>query len=587
MGILKKLGLVNGFFLHRDRRWFGLILMVQAALMAIAAWHNQGLLNTDAIAYLRIAEYYATGQTQLMISGYWGPLISWLMAPWLTLGASPFTAARVVMGFSGFLFLLGTHYLLVQLKLGAGARMDEVAAARGPRRGEKRHQLAAAEPGAGRREGSSLLVGTAIAALTGAVWSVTEITPDLMLAGLVALALGQMLSDGWAESRWRACTAGITWGLAYCCKAVGLPIALISMGGLGGLWWLTRRDQRRQVIRHLLLTLLGLGLIASPWIGTISAKYQRLTFSTSAAIGHAIVGPTDVNRFHPFALQFRAPPTGRLTVWEDPSNLPYRYWSFWDNTEYARHQLALIASNVKVAYYRIREMDLIGLGVVAVACGLVMLVIQGIDAIGHRALVGAGGRWCWLVIPVAALMGTYLPVYAAEARFYYPTFPCLLALGMGAVEELRQLRPQLSRLRSILVVLAFVCFAGPAMIRLEPALRGFEDPAVISAWDLAHRLEQAGLKGPMAGSGMIQGQRTGLYAAFILGVPWCGDEPQPLPDDFLRCGAAIMVFNRADPAAASFLAHASFRNLDPVLFGDAATSAKYPLQALARIEDRR
>src|SRR5512141_3166048 len=61
----------------------------QVTLLCLAGWQNDHMLNPDGIAYLRIASYYAHGQTDLMISGYWGPLISWLMAPLLALGVPP------------------------------------------------------------------------------------------------------------------------------------------------------------------------------------------------------------------------------------------------------------------------------------------------------------------------------------------------------------------------------------------------------------------------------------------------------------------------------------------------------------------
>ena len=60
-------------------------LAIQIVLLIVAGWHGRYLLNTDAIAYLRIASYYASGQMDLMVSGYWGPLLSWLVAPLLKL----------------------------------------------------------------------------------------------------------------------------------------------------------------------------------------------------------------------------------------------------------------------------------------------------------------------------------------------------------------------------------------------------------------------------------------------------------------------------------------------------------------------
>ncbi|HAV63065.1 MAG TPA: hypothetical protein DCY13_11965, partial [Verrucomicrobiales bacterium] len=49
--------------------WLLTLLVLAGALN----WLNRFVLNTDAVAYLRLAEYYATGRTELMISGYWGP----------------------------------------------------------------------------------------------------------------------------------------------------------------------------------------------------------------------------------------------------------------------------------------------------------------------------------------------------------------------------------------------------------------------------------------------------------------------------------------------------------------------------------
>lgn len=86
-------------------------LPVAAAVLAVglcmSAIQNVHMMNADGIAYMRIAHYWATGQTGLMVSGYWGPLLSWLMAPWLWIGMEPLTAARVAMAISGFWFWVG------------------------------------------------------------------------------------------------------------------------------------------------------------------------------------------------------------------------------------------------------------------------------------------------------------------------------------------------------------------------------------------------------------------------------------------------------------------------------------------------
>ena len=54
--------------------------------MVVSMLNSLSRLNTDAIAYMRIAEYWAAGNFELAVTGYWGPLLSLLMVPFLYLG---------------------------------------------------------------------------------------------------------------------------------------------------------------------------------------------------------------------------------------------------------------------------------------------------------------------------------------------------------------------------------------------------------------------------------------------------------------------------------------------------------------------
>ena len=129
----------------------------QVALAALLGWHFRHALNTDAVAYIRIASYYADGNTALAVSGYWGPLLSWLIAGFLKLGAPELIAARLAMTVSAQVFLWGCVAVFRSLL---------------PDRW--------------------CVIGAALAALAGAYWSALEITPDLLLAGIVALAVSRI-----------------------------------------------------------------------------------------------------------------------------------------------------------------------------------------------------------------------------------------------------------------------------------------------------------------------------------------------------------------------------------------------------------
>lgn len=69
---------------HRSRTllWLVLVLLtVQTPLLFLAAQKNTHTLSADTVAYLRIAQYYSEGRFDLAVSGYWGPLFSWLSMP--------------------------------------------------------------------------------------------------------------------------------------------------------------------------------------------------------------------------------------------------------------------------------------------------------------------------------------------------------------------------------------------------------------------------------------------------------------------------------------------------------------------------
>src|ERR1041385_9192010 len=94
------------------------VFVFQILALAAAGWINRQALNPDGVAYMRIASYYAAGRTDLAISGYWGPLLSWLLVPWLKAGVSPVIAARIVMALSETYFLWACWRVLVRFGLG-------------------------------------------------------------------------------------------------------------------------------------------------------------------------------------------------------------------------------------------------------------------------------------------------------------------------------------------------------------------------------------------------------------------------------------------------------------------------------------
>ena len=65
--VLSPLDLMRQVFADRIVQ---LLFVFHVALLTVAAVQNADALNTDAIAYIRIAEYWQQGQMELAVSGY-------------------------------------------------------------------------------------------------------------------------------------------------------------------------------------------------------------------------------------------------------------------------------------------------------------------------------------------------------------------------------------------------------------------------------------------------------------------------------------------------------------------------------------
>ncbi len=516
-------------------------LVFQIVLLLSAGTANRHMLNTDAVAYLRLAGYYAHGQTDLMISGYWGPLLSWLIAPLLKLGMAPLDSARLIMGVSAVVFWLGSVALFQSVKLPA----------------------------------SGQILGAWIITFQTIYWSVEYISPDLLVGGLMLLALAQMLSPRWLDSRPAQIATGVGWAFAYFAKAVAFPLALGICLAVAGIKCVVGTAQPQRIFRSLALTLLVFILVAAPWLALLSLKYQTPTFSTSGRINHAIVGPKDVDRYHPFVRHFHQPEPGRVTVWEDPTKMEYHFWSPFANRAYFAHQIQLVQDNFSTVL------------------ALFLFVNYDWLAVSLLAMVGllcCRSKWRepsfrepgWSALAALSLLiALYLPVYVkvVDQRYFYFAFPLLVALGLSTIGWLVDRNFGARKLaRGLVLGVVFSLLAALPLLRLAVALAGLDNPASIHARQLADKLQAAGWRGPIAGSGMVAGGRAALYVAFFLDRPWHGDELNPTPANYRMSRARLIIIHRQQAIAAELEQDPTFHNLDQYLFASPQEATAFPLQ---------
>ncbi|MDP7048530.1 MAG: hypothetical protein QF721_03675 [Verrucomicrobiota bacterium] len=510
----------------KKRFWLQIALVVAYALMLVSMLNNLPRLNTDAIAYMRVAEYWSVGNFEYAVNGYWGPMLSWLIVPFLWLGVEPLLSGKLAMLISGMIFFHGSLFLVRAV----GLRLHDE------------------------------LIVAWVLALTIPGWMSDHVTPDLLVAGLMAFALGQAMSSDWLIDRRRALGSGATWGLAYLAKAVALPVGVVVSVLLAICWRLGKAENREAAWRQLGQAL-GLFLLVSlPWMVILSMKYDKPTFSTSGAIAHAIVGPgNDRPAPHPFGSTIYKPEPGRVTAWEDPSRMDYDYWSPFASGENFSHQLSLISRNAKTVFKFLASFD--GVGVLLGWFGVAtMVLVLALVVKSPRSKNWLVDRWRWVVLPLFCLGGVYLPVYVmpVDQRYFYLFLPLFLVLALG------QAGITLAKQRSV----AWAC----ALLFLLPlALRKPIQPgAGVFAQDLTKRMEKAGMVGPIVGSTFFssEGHRLGLYVAWHLGQAWHGDVPTGKLEAFQNSGAKYTIAIPGSLLAGQMEADPFFRNVSGSLVGE-------------------
>jgi len=294
--------------------WALLVYTVVASALALYQWNY---FNADFIGYATVARRFLIHPAG-SVTGYWSPLFSWLMLPFLYAGISDMLAGRLVLLAAGGIYITALYYLARSL-----APADE----------------------AMRR---LFLAGMLFCAVLEAVlWTTYLLDPDLLASALLFTYLAIIINNKFMHCRWRALAAGLCAGFAYLAKAYMLPFILVQLPMV--MLFIARRNERsvhtagltsslvffsRQLLRSFVLILLGLMLVAVPWILILSVKYTKLTLSTAGSANHANVGP----------LCF-----GRDLLWNPPLQFDFIFdphfgpdWSLVESLRNFQHQLYLI-----------------------------------------------------------------------------------------------------------------------------------------------------------------------------------------------------------------------------------------------------
>jgi hypothetical protein len=449
----------------------------------------QHMINPDTISYLSIAQHYLAGDWSEAVNTNWSPMFSWFLAPLLALHTPGLLASRVVCFVSGLLALLGVQLLGRSFGLRSGYQ--------------------------------SLVLYTSAAMIVA--FALLRAEPDLLEAAILLFYFRLVFDRTYFSSRWMGVVCGLLGAAAFLAKGYAFYFFLLhftTMNLLHGV--LAPKERRSAVAVNFGLGMLVFVLCSGPWIALMSAKAGHFTVGTTGDFNYRLVGPD--SQGYPQYHQLIPPPSEHaLSMWEEPAASLLPRWSALRSMRELRHQLKLVAINLR------------GVVRLFVYTSLLSIPILALYAIaGLRSEAGARYYWLLPMVTIFLMPAGYLLVIVLD-RYLWSILLLLPLMGAVVLQKYLVIVP--GRLLRAAVV---SCFAGSFLLlpaRMLQVQRHSDD----RIFELSEQTHQHGtLHGRLAACG---NWNDSLYLAYYMGAPFYGSTGATAAED--------LVTRQLNPSASS------------------------------------
>ncbi len=368
-------------------RAFFFLLIIYALLGLFFLNFYRYQLDPDGVSYISIAEKYKRGDFRNAVNVYWGPLLSWILVPFLLLGIPTLISTKLVSLCIGFFTIIALKSLSHRFQMS-----DNI-----------------------RRVVMLLLVPIV---LQFALWI---FTPDLLLTCILLYYFSVIFRPDYPEKTLRGASCGAIGAIAYLAKSYGFAFFLSHFTLFNALHYLNHRtgDRKGKVLRNFVMGLAVFCILTAPWIYIVSHKYGDLTIGLSGRYSWRVVGPESEGQAA-LHLGFLGPPNGTaVSGWEDPSRFTMAPWSPFESWNYFLYEVRHILRNV---YGIIITCESFFPLAVTILLGYILICSMPL----HKLIARADALYPLLTILV---YGAGYVVFLVELRYLWVI--CLLLVPMG------------------------------------------------------------------------------------------------------------------------------------------------------------
>jgi hypothetical protein len=305
--------MTNSKYHIRDEFFFSGVLIIFTILGIFLLHYYQYQINPDGVSYISIAKKYFNGDYRDAINGFWGPMISWLLVPFLGTNISPLVAVKIQMMIIGLLTLIGLKLLLTRFTIDESLKR--------------------------------VMLFSSIPILLYFVFFV--ISPDLHVVCALIFYFASMFDSDYPEKKMAGVLGGLFGGIAYLSKSYVFPFFIVHYPIINFMHYMRNSNEkiRKKIIFNFITGMTVFAVISGCWIMMISSKYDRFTFGTSGAVNYKLtISPLKLNID---ALQ--SPPNkSALSIFEDTSYLAFsvRPWNIIGSRENLKYYIGHVIKNL-------------------------------------------------------------------------------------------------------------------------------------------------------------------------------------------------------------------------------------------------
>lgn len=394
-----------------------LVLVAYLALAFVIMPQFSYLYYKDEVSYLAAAERYALGDFAAAPNSLWGPLISWLLAVPLALGAKPMLAMRIVSLACGMALLLASKRLIDTLGVAGLLRLAFFV----------------------------ILVPFVVYFTI-----VLNITSDIALTALLIAYFSIVFDPHYASRRYVGAICGVLGGFCYFAKGFGLPFFLAHFTVVTVVHYLANEDKadRARVLRHAATGLAIFAFLATCWMAALHQKYGHWSPGMTGRYNHEILGP-GVRERPVLVMGFAAPPpVTTVSIWEDPEYLYsvpvaraccLKPWSAFDSTASFKHQVGLFKLNAGRTIIAFFKYSVLWPVIIAGALLFWLAPLRRKTAVRMtlRQSLLSNDRLAFALalVTMAIYVAPYTMVFSDE-RFFWPILIVMVAIGLRLLARL-------------------------------------------------------------------------------------------------------------------------------------------------------